>query len=384
MSNTYCPLPWVHTSLQNNDEVLPCCQFMNAKDFQNVENFNDAYYGNAMNSIREKMLKGDFVDGCQQCYEEEKIGRKSLRQESIDKFGHVTEIKIRTLEVVFDNLCNLKCRMCASPHAHLWYDEEKQLYGRTLLDKKYSECNLYKDIDYSQIEKIQIYGGEPMYSPHLIPFFKKLDEQDNLENMSLMFVTNATIQPKDLVYKTFLKVKSLKINLSIDALGQLNGFIRKNSNFDEIVQVMKTYYQLLKERGDKETEIGVHSAIGVYNLNTFKELQEYVKTNFPKFQHTFQMIQYPIWLNVRNMPKEYKDSVKDFITEQEILDFLNLEGTDHFSHFLNFHNKLNEIRNEELGTANPWLSKFIETYRDRYSSIDSSIFFRQYVNDLLD
>ena len=70
-------------------------------------------------------------------------------------------------------------------------------------------------------------------------------------------------------------------------------------------------------------------------------------------------------------------------TNKNLLNHLSLEGNNYFDHFLNFHNKMNEMRKEELGNANPWLSKFIEDYTKLHPKIDSTVFFAKYVDDLL-
>jgi organic radical activating enzyme len=388
MNKTYCALPWVHTSLQNGNEILPCCRFMKSQSsLRNLKTFKEGYYGSAMDEVRQKMLRGDVVDGCQQCYRDESANQKSLRQESIEQFGIVDTIKLKRVEINFDNLCNLKCRMCASPHSHLWYDEEKQLYGRNFSEefneKKYDECTLYQDMDYSDIGEIEIHGGEPLYSPHIGPFFEKLKKERGLDNISLKITTNCTIKPREDIYDAFLNVHSLEINLSMDAVGTLNDFIRKNSNFFNVLETAKYFYKLFEDRQGKRTKINILSAVGLYNFNSFGELEQLVKTDFPKCNHSHVMIQYPTWLDVKNAPQEYKEKVKNFVTNKNLLNHLSLEGNNYFDHFLNFHNKMNEMRKEELGNANPWLSKFIEDYTKLHPKIDSTVFFAKYVDDLL-
>lgn len=388
MNKTYCALPWRHTSLQNGNEILPCCQFMKSQSsLRNLKTFKEGYYGSAMDEIRQKMLCGETIDGCQQCYREESVNEKSMRQLSIEQFGIVDTIKLKRVDINFDNLCNLKCRMCASPHSHLWYDEEKQLYGRNFSEefneKKYDECTLYQDIDYSDIDEIEIHGGEPLYSPHIGPFFEKLKKERGLDKISLNITTNCTIKPKENIYNALLNVRSLHINLSVDAVGSLNDFIRKNSNFSNVLETMKYFYKLFEDRQNKETKIQIHSAIGVYNLNAFKDLEELIRTKFPKFGHSYKMIQYPTWLDVKNTPQEYKDQVKEFVTNENVLKHLSVDGNNYFDHFLNFHNKMNEIRKEDLGNSNPWLSTFIEEYTKLHPKVDSTVFFAKYVDDLL-
>ncbi len=51
MSNTYCPLPWVHSSLQNGNTILPCCAFMDSGEFMDQGKFEDLFFDNIGFSI---------------------------------------------------------------------------------------------------------------------------------------------------------------------------------------------------------------------------------------------------------------------------------------------------------------------------------------------
>ena len=61
---------------------------------------------------------------------------------------------------------------------------------------------------------------------------------------------------------------------------------------------------------------------------------------------------------------------------------LNAEGKDLFDHFLNFHNKLDEIRKEDLKDSNNMLSTYIKNYKTK--EVDSQVFFRQQLDYLRD
>jgi hypothetical protein len=67
-------------------------------------------------------------------------------------------------------------------------------------------------------------------------------------------------------------------------------------------------------------------------------------------------------LSIRNLPQELKDRIAPTVQQfPEILEFLNSTGEDLFEHFLNFHDGLDTIRNEQL-TSNELLSNFIDEY----------------------
>ena len=376
MSNTYCPLPWVHSSLQNGNTILPCCAFMDSGEFMDQGKFEDLFFSKKMNQIRQGMLDGKKIKGCEQCYFQEQSGMESMRQRAIRKFGHVTEINVRDLNIVFDNICNLKCRMCSSGYSHLWFDEEKELYGTTFSPTKYFQNTFYREIDLSSVEHYDITGGEPLYSPHFNPFLKKINQETDVKNISIDFFTNGTIKPDNETIDILKKFKSVFITISIDAIGPLNNFIRKNSDFDDIKQNLDFYHTLTDN-----FSINILTTVGIYNAIFVEEIKNYFKEYYPKFAWNYDLIQYPEHLSIRNMPTELKNIYKKYIIDKSILSYMNDNADDLFGHFLNFHNDLNKIRNETL-VGNDILQKFIETKIYNVSKSETEMYYKNLIKDL--
>jgi molybdenum cofactor biosynthesis enzyme MoaA len=374
MSKTYCPYPFIGASLQSDNLVLPCGQYMDVAQYKG-KTIHEAR--KHMQCIRAKMLNGEHDSGCQ-CPAEEAAGLPSMRQEGLRQFGVQPFGPLKTVEIFFDNVCNLKCRMCSSTHSHLWYDEEKELYGRTFNSDKYVKSNLPQHIDVARLEEIKIYGGEPLQSLEAEDFFKRLLDEATVENLTIEMSTNATKTPMPYTLEVFKRCKKLKINLSIDAYGKLNEFIRSGSKWDDILQVMDFFNELCNNRNG-ETSIQVHSAVGVYNANKIHELETFVLENYPKFSKTQQMIQFPIFLNIQNMPEEYKTLIDDSVNEETKKYMYNkISDNTMFNHFVNFHRKLNTIRNEEL-LCNDTLQNYIS---QNSMQTDSTKFFVDHIKFL--
>lgn len=378
MSNTYCPYPFNGISLQANNTVLPCGQYMDSGPFQKIIPIQEVRQGKYMEDLRQRMLNGQHGIGCQ-CPAEEAAGIRSMRQKTIDEFGVDTSDTLKIAEIFFDNVCNLKCRSCASPYSHLWYEEEKLLYGQTLSDKKYYKNTIYKELDISKIEMVDIYGGEPTLSTDVDEFLGSLPQ---LDNITLSMSTNCTTIPSGNVLKAVETAKKIKIALSIDAYGKLNNVIRSGSNFDNVVDVMNFWHDLARHRPLNSSTIMIHSAVSVYNANMIQELDDFVKDYYPLFVRTHQVIQYPVFLSLKNTPKEFKDTVRSYINNEQVLNYMDQDGEDLFGHFVNFHRKLNEIRSEDLKDLNPWLHDYIENYQHVPSWAESQQFFNKAISDL--
>lgn len=373
MSKTYCPYPFIGASLQSDNLVLPCGQYMDVAQFKG-KSITEAR--KQMQCIRTKMLNGEHDAGCQ-CPAEEAAGLSSMRQGALQQFGVQPFGPLKTVEIFFDNVCNLKCRMCSSTHSHLWYEEEKELYGTTYNSTKYTKSSLPNEINVAQLEEIKVYGGEPLQSLEAEAFFKRLLDEALVENLTIEMSTNATKIPMPYTLEVFKRCKNLKINLSIDAYGKLNEFIRKGCNWNEIITVMDFFHKLYNER-DSNTVIQVHSAVGVYNANMINDLELFVKENYPRFNTTQQMIQYPVYLNLQNMPQDYKELIEPYVNEETKKFMYGNILNNYFDHFVNFHNKLNNIRKENF-LYNPLLEDYINKHK---TTIDSNDFFIEQIKFL--
>jgi sulfatase maturation enzyme AslB (radical SAM superfamily) len=348
-------------SLQANDTVLPCGQFMKSVHFQKIIPIAEVRSGPFMTEMRNAMLRGEHVDGCQ-CPAEEAVGiQHTMRQNAIQRFGYTTETKLRKLELVFDNVCNLKCRSCGTPNSHLWYEDEQALYGMSFIEKKYVKNTLYKDIDFTDLENIEVLGGEPIISPGTAEFFKKAKELDIIKNLTIQISTNGMEKPSGHVLTALLECKALELTISIDAYGKYNDYIRSGSNFDQIVANLDYYNNLIDIRNG-DTKIAVHTTISIYNVNQLDLLDNCISTKFPRFNKTQQVLQFPVFLSIKNTNQEYKDLVRPFIKNDNVVSYLDSQGEDMFGHFINFSKQLDELRDERIANNNPLLTSYIENY----------------------
>lgn len=377
----YCPYPFNGASLQPNNTVLPCGQYMDSAPFKKIIPLHEVRNSDYMKQLRANMLAGIHSAGCQ-CPAEEASGIMSMRQHAIERFGTEVSDDLKIVEIFFDNVCNLKCRSCGSTHSHLWRDDEQLLFGMSLSDKKHQKNFIYKDIDASKLEVIDIYGGEPMLSVDADDFLKNL--KDNIKNIELRLSTNGTVLPKENMEYALLNCKFLKLQVSIDAYGQLNDVMRSGSKFEELVKNLEYYNNLLEIRPAESTKMMVHSAVGIYNINVLHLLEDFLKEKFPNLWFDTQVVQYPLYLSTRYMPADYKQIVKQELGNRypNIVNYMMQDGENLFGHFINFHRKLNEIRNEEFTNLNPLLAEYMDSYKDVPSWDESRQFIIKCMNDI--
>jgi sulfatase maturation enzyme AslB (radical SAM superfamily) len=356
-SPTYCPMAWIGLNILPNTSA-PCC-------FWSVDNSKDITVD--FDKVRSDMLEGKQISNCSQCYKTEELGLESRRQKYIDRFGVVTDLKTKILDISIDNLCNLKCRGCASTNSHLLYNDEMELYGETISNKKYIENNFYQDKDFSQLEEINISGGEPFLSKQTEKFIKYLKDTEILKKVKLVgIVTNGTIQPSSVWVDAFNDIQALSITMSIDGIGHLNEYFRSGANFDVCKQQMDFFDQLIEQRArsNQTTQININTTVSIYNVNLLDNVKKFFTEHYPKFVLERRLLIWPAHLSIKNVPDDLKIEIKKTLDSSytDILSYLTEDGQNLFDHFLNYHQSLDAIRSEDLKNSNPLLSDYIQDY----------------------
>ena len=171
MNTLKCSALYHHINIRNDDRIFPCCRFKKPiAKFDGTLTLNSPEYDN----IRKNFHKG--LSECQKCFDEEKTGIKSLRQEFNERYD-CENIKLEHLEIGFDNICNLKCDPC-------WEDWSWQ-FG------DYKTTTPIVNVP-DTINKITFLGGEPLHTSKHFDFLKNL----NKTNIEVIYTTNGTIFPK--------------------------------------------------------------------------------------------------------------------------------------------------------------------------------------------
>jgi organic radical activating enzyme len=209
---------------------------------------------------RRRMLNGEWPEkGCDYCKSIEIAGGQSDRITNLDLHGQHAPLELssdptaisvtpRTLEVYFDNTCNLKCLYCKPQFSSLW-DAENKKYGdfkvdgeiviRNEFDKSPNiESNKLKLFEWLKLNSkhltgLNILGGEPFYQPELDQCLDLLEEYPAPE-ITLMIFTNLNM-PLLRLKKVMNRVKKLidndcirafEMTTSLDCWGPAQEYVR--------------------------------------------------------------------------------------------------------------------------------------------------------------
>jgi organic radical activating enzyme len=278
-------MAWDHQFIDPTGRVKPCCRFAE-KHRPNENNLNEktlseVFYGEWMNDVRDKMMRGDEVSGCIRCYQEESAGKRSLRERyhdnkdlPIDELVDLENPSIRWIELAISNDCNLACRMCDSRYAWKWFKEEQELFGKTwnTVEKSKSDiANIYPFIN--DLVHIKFTGGEPLMTKDQWVLVDKLLAERDCSEIFLNYSTNCTIMPKDSWVEKWSKFKQVEFALSFDSANAAESeYIRWPAKYETTETVTKRFLELKQSHG---FNVLLRSTISILNVWHMPESMEW-------------------------------------------------------------------------------------------------------------
>lgn len=359
MSSTFCILPWMHLATNASGNLRVCCNSTPGKNFITKpdgkpyklyrDNLQEAWDSEVYKTIRKQLLSGEKPEMCQRCFREEEVGIKSARQAWNDKWTEDREytvdadFDIRYVDLRLGNLCNLKCRMC-NPYASNMWVKEWHLVEEALDPSEYERLskmdwpevektweNLYSIAD--TVEEIYLTGGEPTIIKEQHRLLDYFINNGTAKNIRLKYNTNLTNVPKHLIDK-WSKFKRVQLNCSIDAVGDLDRYIRYPSDWDTIQRNFETVRQL------PNANIEIHCTVQMYNI---LRLDEFIKWAEP-YGHKiyFNILNHPEYLNIRCLPKKLKVQAQIALCRYKHID--KVQGIVDYMNAEDWSNKLTEFK----------------------------------------
>ena len=389
ISKTWCSHLWNHQFIGPGGQVKPCCRFLKSqvpKNFQiNKDNTSRKIFESEfMNSIRKKMLKGEKVKGCQRCYDEENSNKKlSLRQrynnyEYINNNLNINKPQISYLELCFNNLCNLRCRMCNPYYSTNWNQDWFQLTG----DSKTYKFNLntkFLDIKSTgyNIRYIKMTGGEPFLIKEYEKILEQLVELGYSSRILLEYSTNITIKPSKKLIQLWKKFKSVEIALSLDGTSSIIEYIRFPTKWKQIQTNIKEIFNLST---DLNNIIYVtRPTVMIYNIlnipKTGKWVESMMNNYSKKANYIFEPthLEFPKELSVTVFPKKIKQIIQEKLIRYSssknikqvkyICNHMNRYDNSYlFPNFLKYTKKLDRIRKESFKKSCPELFNILKEH----------------------
>lgn len=363
-----CLLPFHHLAIRPNNQVYPCCQFRHEHTPQDLNlDHADVFNHPFMHELRQAMTDDRPHAGCSMCYEQEKTsnGKHSMRLDFIRELGSEIPAKpvLTHVDLALSNVCNNRCRMCNPELSTNWYADAQKLGSEFFPPVKHSGIKTSKDLleshDPSQLRYLKLIGGEPlMEQQQFVDILKKCD----LPNLRILLTTNTTIIPGEELHSLLKQCKKVWVNLSVDAYGELNNFLRKGSKWEKVTEVIDWF------AANFPGNAKVHGIISIYNVNNFYELENYINSRHKgKVYCEWQMVDGPNWMQPANLPDPVKNVILTKLklrTSERAYAMVESEfkKTGDFKLFLDRDDKLNQLRNENWMQLNPALHDLLKEY----------------------
>ena len=398
---TFCILPWIHLNVMPDSSVIPCCVSPYDQIFGNgkVQSAMDIWNSESFKQLRKKMLAGETHEGCRRCYDLEKSGFKSMRQEMNQDFsqyfdvtkktkadGSLEEMQLKYIDIRFSNLCNFKCRGCGPTLSSAWFDDYNSLYpeseASSLGTKKVKNLSTDSPLFWEELKKyipqadiIYFGGGEPLISKEHYEVLNFLDE-NKLHHIELRYTTNLS----QLNYgnydlsKIWSKFEKVSLGVSIDDIKKRAEYFRSGTKWNQI----ELNLTLLRDKYPKIIRT-VNCTINAMNVYYLDEILDYLILNdFVKpYNFHINLLLDPNELRIDSLPLELKKTITIRLKKlkfklslipkeygkicnelENIIHFMNLNHLNNEQeNFIFKTNKLDALRNESFLETYPELSE---------------------------
>lgn len=353
-SPTFCIYPFTHLATKTEGTFKLCCRSEPISSVQETSAI-DLWNSDKYKSIRQQMLRGEKPAECQDCWNLESLGTRSMRQralrpfpgsrwstyspllDEVDESGAVPYLP-KTLELKLSNLCNLKCRMCHPVDSSSWVSdwndisdlmkkynqwayssaEKMNVTKKPLISGFQDQEQWWRDFEsmVQSIDLIEFAGGEPLMDPL---HYRILDLLlPRASQIHLKYSTNlTTLQFKGTsVFNWWQKFKGVSVYASIDGIHEVYDYIRTGSQFSIVEKNLQTIQNTPNLPID---ELAVACTIQVYNVFQLPQIIEYFTKNNIRF-HSHRVTA-PTFLNTQVLPTSLKEKATEQILKySETLD----------------------------------------------------------------
>jgi len=396
-SDFFCPAKWTELFLYLNHGNSNSCHHPLPHQIPS-ELLSDPYVlHNTPHKLEQQrlMLSGERPAECHMCWHIEDTSENAVSDRFIKAHQwqeHLEELEIdphyvpRSIEVVFDNLCNLNCSYCDSGQSSSWAARIDK--NPMLLESDYRE--LYRTIHIKpgttkseymnawlrwwpeiaqKVKILKISGGEPLISPNFWQFFDVLGHCPTLR-----FSINSNLSVDQHRLEAFANkatdFQSIEISASIDARGDLARYVRKGLNFDLFVSNCDYWCTHTPENCVLFLQATVN-ILSVWGFDEFLDLVRELRRRYPGRIATCYatLVRFPEFQSVSLLPRGLRAQLADKI--QKVLN----AGSDCFDDIeQSYINKIiTYLRNEpvQMQQFDPAvLRRDLRLFLARYDSFD--------------
>lgn len=312
MSKTFCVFPFFNLNSNTDGSVKLCCNIRENKHIKKNngaeyklgdDSIDDVWHSDYLNTVRQKMLDGEEVDECRDCYRHEAQTGSSSRTSSNVMWGDKDFVKtnivkfqkkeqldpVSSLELRLGNTCNLACNSCWGYSSSKFNDEKIRILkedgelSNKFKARWYTEYFVPRDINHwykseqyskninsvsQNLKRLYVTGGEPTLIKENRTLLKKLLDNNN-SDCFVSFTTNGTVADSELL--ELLKLfPNNEIQISLDGIGEQAHYVRYPTVWKEVDENIKKFCAI------ENIKIVFYTVISAYNLFSVQQIWEYL------------------------------------------------------------------------------------------------------------
>lgn len=292
------------------------------------------FFQQHMAPLRQQLLQGNQLAGCNECYQMEQHGKISGRQRQLLKTGvqlqyfdksvvsspwyqhwsqnyqtGVTDQLPQDWQIDLGNYCNSSCVFCSPSDSSRLAAEWKSigLIQQMPLPNWTDDPALVKKfIDVIKqsrnIQYLHFIGGETIITPAFKTLLKSLIETGLNKTATVGFTTNLTVWNQEIA-DLLCEFSGVNLGMSVEAFDKVNDYIRWPSKLEQTIESRDRWIKLGREQNwlmqfrTTPTMLSVSKLLSIYQY-AYQEKISVESCNF---------LQRPDYLRPSVLPRQYRD-----------------------------------------------------------------------------
>ena len=301
-TETACKLKWAWSTIRLYTGESASCHRVNYSMIDTNSNTFDFHNSPKQLADRQLMLEGKWpTGGCEYCKNIEDVGGTSDRllqltipnQVPVELDTDINAVRVSPtiVEVYLDNVCNLSCLYCWDGFSSKiqqenirfgeFNDRGVTIKNRAVVNADHATLKNkfweWLDLNCSNLERLNMLGGEPFYQQDFATCMDFLDNRSN-PNLEFNVVSNLNIK-HDKFKKIILEIKKLvdtnkikrfDLTASIDCFGKEQEYVRYGMD----LELWKKNFEFLVN--EKWIVLNVNQAISGLTIKTMLPLIDYI------------------------------------------------------------------------------------------------------------
>ena len=331
MSKTFCVMPFCHVNIKQEGKVSACWRYPDKIGDYTAQTVQEIWNGKEIKELRRQLLNNERPVGCRSCWDMEDSGVRSTRLQTAIDYQNIMNIEkarqtttddfsmplrdLKSIELRFDNICNLMCRHCSPDYSSKWeviVKKNTRLRNKMIQFGTFRKSDTHVNLNQTIIDEIghtispnlvelMLAGGEPLYHERhydfiksMIPYASKIKLSYNSNLTTLDYKGNSILD----LWKQFKKVD---LRVSIDGDPNCYHYVRAHSGLSTIEENIK-----LAQR-EPNIRISATCTTSLLNITRIVSIVEYFLSLGTYFHAS--LVQYPRALNPKLLPRQIKEKI---------------------------------------------------------------------------